>query len=336
MEIEIIVTGGAGFIGRNLVAELNRRGREAILVVDSLGVDEKWRNLVGLRYEDYMDKALFREAMWQQGLLDEVAVVFHLGACSSTTETDANYLVDNNYAYSREVCTWCLERGVRFIYASSAATYGDGSLGYSDSDDVTPMLEPLNMYGYSKQMFDLWALQNGLFDGIVGLKYFNVYGPHEDHKSDMRSVINKAYSQILDMGEIQLFESHRPEYGDGEQKRDFMWVNDAVEQTLWFLDRPDVSGLFNCGSGTARTWNDLARAMFVAMNRKAAIRYIGMPGNLAGKYQYFTEADMRKVRAVGYTAAPTSLEEGIRQYIENFLVHGGAPPTKTSRSHPAP
>jgi len=318
MEIKFIVTGGAGFIGSNLMAELNRRGEQAILVVDSLGTGEKWRNLVGLQYEDFMDKSLFRDAMWQEGMLDEVEAVFHLGACSATTETDADYLVDNNYAYSRELCTWCLERGVRFIYASSAATYGDGSLGYSDDDDITPTLHPLNMYGYSKQMFDLWALQNGLFNEIAGLKYFNVYGPREDHKGEMRSVVNKAHGQILKTGEVTLFKSYNPAYSDGEQKRDFVCVTDAVDVTLWFLDNPGACGLFNCGTGVARTWNDLANATFAAIGREPSIRYIEMPEALIEKYQYFTEADMTKLRAAGYCTPPTPLEDGARFYVQSF------------------
>lgn len=318
MEIKFIVTGGAGFIGCNLIAELNRRGEQAILVVDSLGTGGKWRNLVGLKYEDFMDKALFREGMWREGLLDNVQAVFHLGACSVTTESDADYLVDNNYAYSRELCTWCLERGARFIYASSAATYGDGSLGYSDNDDVTPSLHPLNMYGYSKQMFDLWALANGLFSEIAGLKYFNVYGPREDHKGEMRSVVNKAHSQILDSGEVTLFKSYHPDYRDGEQKRDFVCVTDAVDVILWFLDNPSISGLFNCGTGIARTWNDLASATFAAMDREPKIRYIEMPGALIEKYQYFTEADMTKLRAAGYATPPTNLEDGARFYVQSL------------------
>jgi ADP-L-glycero-D-manno-heptose 6-epimerase len=221
MSGKIIVTGGAGFIGSNLVAALNERGEEEILVVDELGKDEKWKNLVGLKYEDYLDKDQFRNAVIHDAI-EKVRAVFHLGACSSTTEQDAGYLADNNYRYTRDLCEWCLRNDVRFVYASSAATYGDGSLGYSDEDDVTPTLKPLNMYGYSKQMFDLWALQNELFGRIVGLKYFNVYGPREEHKGDMRSVVNKAFGQIRETGSVKLFKSYRPDYKDGEQVRDFI------------------------------------------------------------------------------------------------------------------
>ena len=319
MSARFVVTGGAGFIGSNIVAALNKRGDDRVLVVDELGQDEKWKNLVGLRYEDYIDKDDFR-AMLQYDRLTDVDAVFHMGACSSTTEKNATFLADNNYRYTRELCEWCLQHEVRFIYASSAATYGDGALGYSDSDEVTPTLRPLNMYGYSKQMFDLWALRRGFLDRIVGLKYFNVYGAREDHKGDMRSVINKAYDQVIQSGEVKLFKSYRPEYGDGEQVRDFVYVRDAVDVTLFFYDHMDVSGLFNCGTGMARTWNDLVRAVFVAMGREPRIAYIDMPESLRAKYQYHTQADITKLREAGYDKAVTKLEDGVREYVKNHLM----------------
>ncbi len=321
MSFEIVITGAAGFIGRNMVAELNRRGHDDLMLVDRLGTDEKWKNLVGLQYEDLVDLEDFRAAVRDRAL-DDVKAVIHLGACSATTETDADYLLDNNYAYTRELAIWCLEQGIRFVYASSAATYGDGAQGYSDADAVTPTLSPLNMYGYSKHMFDLWALKHSLFDAIVGLKYFNVYGPYEDHKADMRSVVHKAYGQIVENGYVNLFKSYKPDYADGEQKRDFVFVGDAVDQTLWFVENPDVGGLFNCGTGQARTWVDLANATFAAMDRDADIRFIDMPETLREKYQYFTEADMDKVRAAGYDKAPTSLEDGIGTYVRDYLAIG--------------
>ena len=318
MSIEYIVTGAAGFIGCNLVAELNRRGCDRILLVDRLGTDEKWKNLVGLAYSDFMDKDAFRSSLKSRRFYNLKAVL-HMGACSATTETDADYLADNNYRYTRELCEWCLTAETRFVYASSAATYGDGRDGYNDDDTVTPRLMPLNMYGYSKHMFDLWALREGLFDRIVGLKYFNVYGPHEDHKGDMRSVVHKAFHQVLEKGDVGLFKSYRPDYADGEQKRDFIFVRDAVDVSLWFAERTEPSGLFNCGTGAARTWLDLANAVFAAMDRSPNIRFIDMPENLRAKYQYFTEADMSKLRAAGYDRAFTSLEEGIRAYVQEYL-----------------
>ena len=242
-----------------------------------------------------------------------------MGACSATTEKDADYLVENNYRYTRQLCEWCLRHGVRFITASSAATYGDGRMGYSDDDAVTPTLRPMNMYGYSKHLFDLWALKHDLYQRIVGLKYFNVYGPHEEHKDDMRSVVHKAYGQILETGKVKLFKSHRPNYRNGEQVRDFVYVKDAVDVTLHFLDHRDALGLFNCGTGQARTWIDLVTAVFAAMDREPNIEFIDMPDHLRDKYQYHTEADMTKLRAAGYAAPFTSLEDGVEDYVRNYL-----------------
>ncbi len=318
----IIVTGGAGFIGANIVRELNARGADDVVIVDRLRHGDKWRNLTGLRFEDFVDKDVFRDEVLIDDVSHDVDAIVHMGACSSTTETDADYLADNNYRYTRDLCEWCLRHDVRFVYASSAATYGDGSLGYSDDDAATPGLRPLNMYGYSKHMFDLWALRQGLFDRIVGLKYFNVYGPREDHKGDMRSVVHKAHGQILGTGKVQLFKSYRPEYPDGGQVRDFVYVRDAVDVTLHFLADRDTGGLFNCGTGRARSWSDLALATFVAAERKPEVEFIDMPDDLREKYQYHTEADLAKLRAAGYDKKFTSLENGVRDYVCNHLAAG--------------
>lgn len=319
MSVKYIVTGGAGFIGSNIVKALNVRGEADILVVDELGEDEKWKNLNGLRYEDYIDKDDLFDYL-DELTLDDVKAVYHLGACSATTETDADYLAYNNYHYTRALCESCLDAGVRFVYASSAATYGDGTLGYSDADEMTPKYKPLNMYGYSKHMFDLWALKSGAIREIAGMKYFNVYGPGEAHKGDMRSVVHKSYGQILKDGEVKLFKSHRPDYGDGKQVRDFVYVKDAVEETLWFGEHKKVSGIFNCGTGQPRTWVDLVSAVFLAMGRKPNIQFIDMPEHLRGKYQYHTQADLTKLRAAGYDRPFTSLEDGIADYVQNFLM----------------
>jgi len=315
----IIVTGGAGFIGANIVQELNARGYDDVIIVDQLGDAEKWRNLVGLRFEDYVDKNDFRDAVLVDDMPWHLDAVIHMGACSATTETDADYLADNNYRYTRDLCEWCVKYGVRFVYASSAATYGDGGLGYLDDDTATPLLQPLNMYGFSKHMFDLWALRNGIIEQIVGLKYFNVYGPREDHKGDMRSVVHKAHGQIRETGKVGLFKSYRDDYPDGGQVRDFVYVKDAVDVTLHFLDHRDTNGLFNCGTGEARTWNDLAQATFAAMGRDPHIDYIEMPDNLRGKYQYHTQADTTKLRAAGYDKPFTSLEDGVSDYVRSWL-----------------
>lgn len=319
MAYEAIVTGGAGFIGSNLVRALNDRGVTDILVVDELDDETgKARNLADLRYVDYRHKTAFREDVLA-GRVPAPTTVFHLGACSSTTATDEAYLEDNNTGYTRDLCEWCRSQGSRFIYASSAATYGDGSQGYSDGDALTPHLRPLNPYGWSKQRLDLWALENGALNDVVGIKYFNVYGPREDHKGDMRSLVRKAYRQIKTTGHLNLFRSHRPAYGDGEQKRDFVYVRDAVAVTLFFHDRPDVGGLFNCGTGEARTWLDLAHAIFAAMEREPDIRFIDIPEHIRDKYQYFTEADMDKLHAAGYAAPFTAIEDGVRDYVRNYL-----------------
>ncbi len=322
----VIVTGAAGFIGRNVVAELNRRGMDELILVDELGKDDKWKNLVGLRYEDIVSPEEFL-GLLEDDAFAEATSCIHLGACSATTERDADFLLRNNYQYTRVLANWALSHGVRFVYASSAATYGDGAQGYDDSDTVTPTLKPLNMYGYSKHMFDLWALKHELFTqgeggNIVGLKYFNVYGPHEDHKGDMRSVVAKSYQQIRDTGKVQLFKSYRPEFGDGKQMRDFIYVQDAVDVTLHFAwQKPDApGGLFNCGTGQARTWVDLVTPVFEAMGLAPEIEFIEMPEVLRGKYQYFTEAAAAKLRAAGYARPFTRLEDGVREYVRGYYL----------------
>ncbi len=317
-----IVTGGAGFIGSNLVHALNERGETDILVVDHLNHPDKRRNLERLRFRDFADKEEFRKSL-REDRLPAASGVFHLGACSSTTEMNEAYINDNNYLYTRELCEWSLRSGARFVYASSAATYGDGSLGYSDSDEATPALKPLNPYGRSKQMFDLWALSTGALRRIAGLKYFNVYGPWEDHKGDMRSLVHKAYGQMMREGRITLFRSYRPEYRDGEQVRDFIHVSDAVAATLFFFDRPEACGLFNCGTGKARTWIDLANAVFSAAEVAPRIEFIEMPEAIRDKYQYHTCADLAKLRAAGYAAPFLSIEEGVRRYVREYLSKPG-------------
>lgn len=313
----IIITGAAGFIGRNVVAELNRRGHTNLLLVDRLGTDEKWKNLIGLQYEDLIDPDTFLSRV-EANAISGVQSVIHLGACSATTEKDADFLLKNNYHYTRKLCEWSLKERVRFVYASSAATYGDGAQGYSDQDSATLTLKPLNMYGYSKHMFDLWALSQGHFNRIVGLKYFNVYGPYEDHKADMRSVVHKAYEQVAATGSVKLFKSYDRNFKDGEQKRDFIFVKDAADVTLHFaLEKPGTSGLFNCGTGESRTWTDLARAVFTAMGKKPRIEFIDMPDTLQAKYQYFTQADATKLRVAGGWSKPfTTLEDGVKEYVQ--------------------
>lgn len=313
-----IVTGGAGLIGSNLVEALNARGVSDVLVTDHLNHPLKEKNLASLRYSRYLDRDAFRAAL-RAGEIAPAATLFHLGACSSTTETNQAYLDDNNTGYTRELCEWCLANGTRFIYASSAATYGDGEKGYCDDDAVTPTLQPLNLYGWSKQKFDLMALREGWLKRAVGLKYFNVFGPGEGHKGEMRSVVHKAFHQIREKGSFSLFRSHRPDYTDGGQVRDFVYVKDAVAVTLFFHDHPEASGLFNCGTGRARSWLDLLNAVYAAMGREPVISFVDMPAHLRDKYQYFTEADTRKLRAAGCAHAFMPLEDAVRDYVQGYL-----------------
>lgn len=315
----IIVTGGAGFIGSALIAALNSRGVTDILVVDELGCDEKWKNLRNLSFADYVEKNDFLDMVLENTICPPIEAVFHLGACSSTTETDCSYLAKNNYEYTKFLAQWATNSDVRFIYASSAATYGDGKEGFKDDQGKLQKLTPLNMYGYSKQMFDLWADRAGLFKKIVGLKYFNVFGPNEYHKAEMRSFILKSFEQINSAGKVRLFKSHNGEYADGEYVRDFVYVKDAVDMTLFFYENPDVSGLFNVGTGKARSWNDLVKATFAAMEKNADIEYVDMPESIRHQYQYYTQADITKLRQAGYDKPTTSLEEAIKDYVRNYL-----------------
>jgi ADP-L-glycero-D-manno-heptose 6-epimerase len=316
----IVVTGGAGFIGSAIVWKLNQLGKSKIIIADELGTDDKWKNLVSLKYEDFIHKNDFISMIIDRELPFEIDSIIHMGANSSTTEKDADHLFSNNYLYTKELATYCLEKDIRFIYASSAATYGDGSLGFNDEENRLETLRPLNMYGYSKQLFDLWAKKNSAFDKIVGLKYFNVYGPNEYHKSDMRSVIHKAFEQINDSGKVKLFKSLNSKYKDGEQLRDFIYIKDAVDMTLYFLDKPNVNGLYNLGTGKARTWNDLVSTIFKSLNKTPNIEYVDLPEHLREKYQYFTEANMGKIKKAGYNAPITSLEDGVTDYVKNYLL----------------
>jgi len=307
MTPQILVTGGAGFIGSAIVHGLNQEGREGIIVSDFLGTGDKFRNLVPLRFDDYLEAdALLAAVQRDDGLLAGVETVFHLGACSSTTETDNRYLIQNNYEYTKTLAAWALKRGARFVYASSAATYGDGSAGMADDAPLQP-LRPLNMYGYSKHLFDLHANRRGWLQRVCGLKYFNVFGPNEAHKGDMMSLVPRAYRQIHDTGRLQLFRSHHPDYADGGQLRDFLYVKDAVAATLHLARTPAANGLFNVGSGVATRWRDLGAAIFEALGKPVHIDYTDMPEHLRGKYQYKTCADISRLRAAGFQRPMTPI-----------------------------
>lgn len=316
----ILVTGGAGFIGSAIVAELNARGITDILIVDILGKDERWKNLRSLSFADYMEADDFSDMVSSTDIEMELEAIIHMGACSDTTERDCSYLVKNNYEFSKLLAGWAVEMGARFIYASSAATYGDGSQGFLDDEAAIETLRPLNMYGYSKQLFDVWCKQRGLLEKFAGLKFFNVFGPNEYHKGDMRSFVLKAFGQIQETGQVKLFKSHRPDFADGGQLRDFIYIKDAVDMTLFFLEQPELGGIYNVGTGQARNWNDLAAATFAAMGRQANIEYIPMPEHLQGKYQYFTQADMSKIQNAGYTQPTTTIEDAVTDYVQNYLM----------------
>ena len=316
----VVVTGGAGFIGSAVVWQLNKDGIKDIVIVDQLRDGEKWKNLNGLSYSDIISKEEFYDSITKDSVSFDFDSVIHLGACSSTTEKDADYLLFNNFKYSQEIAKYCLNKGKRLVYASSAATYGAGEQGYVDDENNLENLRPLNMYGYSKQMFDVWLKNNGLLGKVAGIKYFNVYGPNEYHKGDMRSVVHKAFEQVRATGKVKLFKSYLPEYKDGEQMRDFIYVKDAVKMTLYLWKNKNLNGIFNVGTGKARTWNDLVTALFNALEKPVNIEYIDMPDYLRPKYQYFTQADISKLRNSGYSEPLFSLEEGVKDYVRNYLL----------------
>ena len=314
-----IVTGGAGFIGSAILWKLNTQGIDDILVVDDLGQSDKWKNLVNRRYSDYLHKSKFISLL-AGNTLGPIDAIIHMGACSSTTERDADFLMENNFHYSTALAEYALQNNIRLINASSAATYGDGSAGFSDSREDMLKLKPLNMYGYSKQLFDLWALRQGALNDIASLKFFNVFGPNEYHKDDMCSMVYRGFNQIRETGCLRLFKSYRPAYQDGGQRRDFVYVKDCVDVVWWLIEHPEANGVFNLGTGTDRSWNDLAAALFSAMGLELNIEYIPMPDPLQDRYQYYTRAEMQKLTQAGCPAAFTSLEAAVGDYVQNYLL----------------
>ncbi|MDP2854227.1 MAG: ADP-glyceromanno-heptose 6-epimerase [Smithellaceae bacterium] len=315
----IIVTGGAGFIGSAFVWRLNQEGIDDIVIVDRLGTTDKWKNLVNLRFVNYIHKDDFHEMIYNDTVRFDVDAIIHMGACSSTTERDADYLWQNNNVYTGLLAEYAIEHGIRFIYASSAATYGDGTQGFSDDHGKINKLKPINMYGYSKQVFDLRALKHSWENNIAGIKFFNVFGPNEYHKGDMTSVIFKAFHQIKETGKVRLFKSYLPQYPDGGQMRDFVYVKDCVNVMWWLFKNQDANGIFNLGTGKARTWNDLINAVFAAMGIKPNIEYIEMPEGLRNQYQYFTQAEMDKLGQSGCPVDFSALEDSVRDYVCNYL-----------------
>lgn len=311
----IILTGGAGFIGSCFLWKLNQLGIKDILVVDSIDSSAKWKNLLGKKFNDYLQKEEFYKLLLENKLPKATKVV-HIGACSSTTETDGDYFIKNNFEFSKELAKWSIKNGANFYYASSAATYGDGSLGYDDIHSKVYNLRPLNIYGFSKQLFDLWILENNLVDKTTGFKFFNVFGPNEYHKGDMRSVVCKMFPDAKEKGVMKLFKSYKKEYANGEQLRDFVYIKDVVEVMNFFFQNPAKTGIYNIGTGKARSWNDIANAVFGALNKIPKIEYIEMPENIKDKYQYFTQANMEKVVTAGCKHKFMTLEESVNDYAK--------------------
>ena len=316
-----IVTGGAGLIGSAMIWQLNRAGISDILAVDHLGnTTDKWKNLAPLRFDDYLERGDFRDKLRAGAFTGcKIDGIIHLGACSATTERDASYLVDNNFRYTAEVAEFCVANNIRMVYASSCATYGNGENGYADDENTIEALRPLNMYGYSKQMFDLWAKRRGMLKTIAGCKFSNIYGPNEAHKGNMRSVVMRSYEQITANGKMQLFRSYKKEYADGEQLRDFLYVKDAVKM-VEFLFNSGAGGIYNIGSGKAESWNKLVNAAFAALDKPVNIEYIEMPESLRDRYQYYTLAEIGKLRALGYDQPVMPLADAVADYLQNYLV----------------
>jgi ADP-L-glycero-D-manno-heptose 6-epimerase len=326
----ILITGAAGFIGSAVACTLNRQGRKDLILCDRLGKSEKWKNIPGLQYSRFVHSDELFVYLMDDSQAKEIEAVIHLGACSDTTETDMDYLLENNVNYSIGLCRWSIENNVRFVYASSAGVYGDGSLGFSDSDELTHKLRSLNKYGFSKWMFDLWVLNNGFIDKVAGLRYFNVFGPNEYHKAKMASVVFHACPQALESGTVKLFESHREDVKHGEQARDFIYIDEAVDITLFLLKNNAACGIFNAGSGRAHTFNELAHGVFEGVGKEPVIRYFPMPEELRERYQYFTRADMTRLKKAGYKEQEDRFKEYVAVYVKKYLVPGNLNLTEVS------
>jgi ADP-L-glycero-D-manno-heptose 6-epimerase len=318
----LLVTGGAGFIGSNVVAALNDAGRSDVTVCDFLGHDGKWRNLAKRQLADILPPAGLMD--WLEGR--RLDAVIHLGAISETTATDADLVIETNFRLSMRLLDWCTANATRFVYASSAATYGDGAQGFSDhqSMDALKMLRPMNLYGWSKHLFDMAVAKRAakgdkLPPQWAGLKFFNVFGPNEYHKGTMMSVLARRFDDVKAGRPVQLFKSHREAIADGDQRRDFIYVDDAVRVVMWLLATPSVSGLFNVGTGTARSFKDLILAAYTALAARPNIEYVDMPEAIRGSYQYFTQSDVDRLRGAGYNGGFTALEDAVETYVKGFL-----------------
>ena len=319
----ILITGAAGLIGSAVVRNLNQQGETDLLLVDHLANDDKWQNLQSLQFYRYYEKDHFFYLLKQaKQELEAIDLIIHLGANSNTREQNLSLLIENNYNYSIELAKFAMARQIRMVYASSAATYGQGSLGFDDDLSQLQQLRPLNGYGYSKHLFDLWLKTQNFKPSFVGLKYFNIYGPNEYHKGEMRSLVLKAYLQIQNTGQLELFKSERSDVADGKQMRDFLYVTDAAKITNFFaLESRESQGLFNVGSGESRTWLDLAQYIFAAMNIPKRIKFIKMPKDLAKKYQYYTQANIGRLQKAGYRESFISLKDGVSEYVTQYLAN---------------
>lgn len=316
----IVITGGAGFIGSVLAWKFNTLAKNELVIVDQKARNaSKWKNIEKRKYEFYLESDEFLDRLEHKEFKGKIQAIFHMGACSDTTEMDREFLLKNNTEYTQHLANWCIQNGVYFAYASSAATYGNGEFGFNDDDKLTSKLKPLNPYGQSKLDFDDWAIKNNIHKMITGYRFFNVYGPNESHKGHMRSLVQKGYEQILKEGKLRLFKSYKPEYADGGQLRDFIYVKDTVDAMIWFYQNPKIKGIYNLGTGKAQSWNDLASALFKAMGKPKNIEYIDMPENLRNQYQYFTEADLTKLRATGCPTVFHNLEVSVKDYVHNHL-----------------
>ncbi|MBU0534170.1 MAG: ADP-glyceromanno-heptose 6-epimerase [Candidatus Omnitrophica bacterium] len=316
----IVVTGGAGFIGSAIVWALNLRGYNEILIVDLLDKSKKWENLACLKFSDSIDKDEFIEKLYQGKFCDKIDAVIHMGAESSTTVYETDYLMKNNYEYTKKLAMWCIKNDKRFVYASSAATYGNGDEGFCDEHLQLEKLRPLNPYADSKHLFDLWAYRQGLLEKIAGLKFFNCFGPNEYHKESMKSMVLQAFEQIKKNGKVKLFKSFNTQYKDGEQLRDFIYVKDAADMTLFIFENKKVNGIFNIGTGKAQSFNELVNSVFGAMGKDSNIAYIDMLESIKDKYQYFTQADMGKLKDAGYIKKTHTLKEAVYDYVKNYLL----------------
>ncbi len=315
----IVVTGGAGFIGSAIVWRLNQEDVRDIIIVDHLSTSDKWKNLSPFYFRDYIEKDEFLKLVEQDKDIPGLDTIFHMGARSDTLEKDAGFLIENNFRYSKVLAQYAIKRGIKFIYASSAATYGDGKLGFDDNEVLLHSLRPLNPYAFSKHLFDLWLYENNLLRNVIGLKFFNVYGPNEYHKGEMRSKVLKAYEEVKNTGKIRLFKSYNPEFKDGEQKRDFIYIKDVVEIVMFLYKSENAHGIYNVGTGRAHSWHDLANAVFRALNMEPQIEFVDMPEWLKSRYQYFTQANISKLRRLGYPGKFYTFENAISEYIKDYI-----------------